>query len=224
MFYRSLFGRNKRLWGTHRAGVNGQAVVLVLDNSVTDGHAVTLADIKGIRVVAAIVITVRVVDVDTIQDDVVGLDAKGLHGRVLDIEAGNGRVVQVVGIEELGLGLTPVGTLAIPPARTAAVDGVVGCSADDNVRSSDTDKRAFPLLVSKGGFAVEDDLLPKLDSVPGYNGLESHLGPVLEVRKVQRLTSRHLDIVQHDRGARLLTLAGLGSRREGAGGGSLNLT
>lgn len=129
-----------------------------------------------------------------------------------------------MGIEELGLGFTPVGALAVPPARTAAVDGVVGCSAHDNVRSGDTDERAFPLLVSEGGFAVEDDLLPELDSVPDYNGLESYLGPILEVGKVQRLTSRHLDVVQHNRGAQLLALAGLGSRREGAGGGSLNLT
>lgn len=71
-----------------------------------------------------------------------------------------------MGIEELGLSLTPVGALAVPPARTAAVDGVVRCSANDNVRSGDTDERAFPLLVSEGGFAVEDDLLPELDSVP----------------------------------------------------------
>jgi hypothetical protein len=56
---------------THGARVNSQAVILVLDNSITDGNAVTLADIKGIGVMATVVITVRVVDCDTVQDQVV---------------------------------------------------------------------------------------------------------------------------------------------------------
>lgn len=140
---------------THGARVDGQAIVLVLDNGFADGHTVTLTNIKAIGVVATVAVAVRVANGDTVQDNVVGLDAESLHGGVLDIEAGDSRVIKVVGVEELGLGLSAVGALAVPPARTAAVDGVVGCSTNDDVGSGDTDERAIPLLVSEGGLAVE---------------------------------------------------------------------
>lgn len=117
---------------------------------------------------ATVAITVGVINGDTDQDDIVGLDAKGLHGSVLDIEAGDTRVVQVVSIEELGLGLAAIGALAVPPARTATVDDVVRCSANGDVRSGDTDEGAVPLLVSEGSLAAEDNLLPRLDGVPYY--------------------------------------------------------
>lgn len=82
---------------------------------------------------AACGVTIRVVNSDTVQDNVVRLDAKGLHGSVLDIESSDGRVVQAMGVEELGLRLAAVGALPIPPASAATVDGVVGCSGNDDV-------------------------------------------------------------------------------------------
>jgi hypothetical protein len=105
--------------------------------------------------VATVVVAVRVVDGDTVQDNVVGLDAESLHGGVLDIEAGDSRVIKVVGVEELGLGLAAVGALTVPPACTATVDGVVGCSANDDVGSGDTDERAIPLLLNLGRWSVK---------------------------------------------------------------------
>jgi hypothetical protein len=70
---------------THGARVNSQAVILILDNSITNSNAVTLANIKGIGIMTPIIITVRVIDRDSVQDQVIRLNAKGLDRRVLDI-------------------------------------------------------------------------------------------------------------------------------------------
>ena len=104
------------------ARVDSQAVILVLDIGVADGDIGARANIEGIGVVATLSITVRVVDGDLVEDQVIGLHTESLDGGVLDVQAGDGRVVQGVGVEELGLGLSAVGSLAVPPARSAAVD------------------------------------------------------------------------------------------------------
>ena len=104
------------------ARVDSQAVVLVLDIGVADGDIGTRANIEGIGVVTALGITVRVVDGDLVEDQVVGLHTESLDRGVLDVQTGDGRVVQGVGVEELGLGLSAVGSLTVPPACSAAVD------------------------------------------------------------------------------------------------------
>jgi hypothetical protein len=42
---------------------------------------------------ATVIITVRVINRDSVQDQVIRLNAKGLDGRVLDIQASDGRVI-----------------------------------------------------------------------------------------------------------------------------------
>lgn len=143
---------------TYLARVDSQAVILVLDVGVADGDVGTGANIEGIGVVAALGITLAVVDGDVVEDQVVGLDTETLNGGVLDVKTGDVRVVQVVGVEELGLLLSAVGSLAVPPASTATVDDMAGCAGDVNVISGEADERTRPLLVSEGGFALEDDL------------------------------------------------------------------
>lgn len=67
------------------------------------------------------------------------------------------RVRHGVSVEELGLGLAAVRALGVPPAGTVTVEG--GTSTIDSERvTRDGDKRASPLLVSKGGSALEDDM------------------------------------------------------------------
>lgn len=105
-----------------------------------------------------VIIAVRVVDCDTVQDQVIRLNAEGLDGRVLNIQASDGRVIEIVGIEELWLGLSTIGSLAVPPALSTAVDGVVGSTGNDDVGAGDTDERSIPLLVAEGSLALEDDL------------------------------------------------------------------
>lgn len=140
------------------ARVDSQAVVLVLDVSVADGDVGTVANVEGIGVVAALGITVGVVDGDVVEDQVVGLHTETLDRGVLDVQAGDGRVVQGVGVEELGLSLSAVGSLTVPPASTAAVDDMACFAGDMNVLAGHADEGTLPLLVSEGSLALEDDL------------------------------------------------------------------
>lgn len=106
----------------------------------------------------AVVIAIRVVDVDVAKNNVVGLHTEGLDGSVLDVQAGDGRIIQAMGVKELGLGLAAVGTFTVPPSLPATVDSVVGCSRDGNVRSRDPNQWAIPLFVAEGGLTAEDNL------------------------------------------------------------------
>lgn len=121
---------------------------------------------------ATIAITIRVINRDTVQKQIVRLNAERLNGCILDIETGNSRVIQAVSVKELGLGLATIGTLTIPPALTTTVDGVVGRSGDEDVGSGDADKGAFPFFVAKGGFAAEDDLSRLVTSWTGHVCME----------------------------------------------------
>lgn len=107
---------------------------------------------------ATLGITLAVVDGDVVEGQAVSQDTETLNGGVLDVQTADGRVVQVVGVEELGLLLSAVGSLAVPPAGTATVDDMAGSAGDVNVASGEADEGASPLLVSERGFALEDDL------------------------------------------------------------------
>ena len=145
-------------------------------------------------------VTVGVVDGDVVEDQVVGLNTEALDGGVLDVETGDGRVVQRVGVEELRLGLAAVGSLAVPPAGTATVDDMAGSTVDLDVLTGEADEGTLPLLVTEGGLTLEGDL-----------------GAALEVGQIKSLTSGDLDVVKDDAGAGLL--AGLSSRSGGEGAG-----
>lgn len=182
------------------ARVDGDTVVLVLDGGAADVDAVGLADVESVGVVAAVVVAVRVVDGQVLEDSAVGLDADGLHGGVLDVEAGDGRVLDGVDIHELGLGLATVGALTVPPAGALAVNhGILG-SGDGEAGPTETDERALPLLVAEGGGTLEGDL-----RVVGG------------IREVQGLTGGNLDVLQHDVGALRDTLRSRRGVSEGAG-------
>lgn len=143
---------------TYLARVDGQAVILVLNVGVADGDVGGLADIEGIGVVATLAVTGGVVDGDVVENKVVGLDTEGLDGGVLDVQTGDGRVIQGVGVEELGLGLAAVGSLAVPPAGTATVDDMAGSTVHLDVLTGEADEGTLPLLVTEGGLTLEGDL------------------------------------------------------------------
>lgn len=82
-----------------------------------------VTNIKRISVVSTQAITVRIVDGNVSQGDVIRLNTKRHKGSVLDIQSSNGRGVKAMGVEELGL-LLSAGPLTVPPPRTVAVDEV----------------------------------------------------------------------------------------------------
>jgi hypothetical protein len=67
------------------------------------------------------------------------------------------RVGHRVSVEELGLGLAAVRALGVPPASTITIESSTGAIDSERV-TRDGNKRALPLLVSKGGSALEDDM------------------------------------------------------------------
>jgi hypothetical protein len=107
-----------------------------------------------------------------------------------------------VGVEELGLGLATVGTLAIPPSATLTVNDRARSTDDGDMVARDWDKRTAPLLVSKGSGTLE-----------GNSGASS------EASQIKGGSSRDYGTVDNDTGARLLLLENVGS-----GGGSREST
>lgn len=83
-FNANLRGKKKKDRGAYLAGVDGNAVILVLDGSAADIHPGTLADVKPVSVVPAVVIPVGVIDGDVDQVEVGRLNTNGLHRCVLD--------------------------------------------------------------------------------------------------------------------------------------------
>lgn len=102
---------------------------------------------------------------------VAAIDGNGLYGRVLDVQVGNGRVRQVVGVEELGLGLAAVGALSVPPSGTVGVEVGAGRAFNGDLVALDLQKRAIPLLVAPSGLALEDDLCSVLATFHRATGL-----------------------------------------------------
>lgn len=181
------------------ARVDGQAVVLVLDVGAADVDAVGLVHVEGVGVVAAVGVAVRVVDVDVLEERVGGLHGDGLHGGVLDVEAGDGRVLELVGVQELGLLLAAVGALAVPPARAVTVNEAALGHVDGDLLTLDADQGALPLLVLEGGGALEGDG-----------------GAVVDLGQVEGLTGGHLDVLDDNLGAAGDALGGLRGGGDGA--------
>jgi hypothetical protein len=142
---------------TNLTRVNSQAIILVIDGSPINGNISTGANVKRISVMA-LAGTSRVVDGDTSDGEVVGLDAEALNRGVVHLEPSDVGLVQLVRVEELGLGLAAVATLGVPPAGAVAVDLGAGLLLDGDGGSGDRDQGALPLFVAEGGFSLEDDL------------------------------------------------------------------
>ena len=67
------------------AAVDGEAVVLVVDGGTADGDAIGRTDVEGVGVVAAVGVTVLVVDGDVVDLELGGsVDGEDLDGGVLD--------------------------------------------------------------------------------------------------------------------------------------------
>lgn len=130
-----------------------------MDGRAGDVDTVAGADVESVSVVAALGISVGVVDGDSTDSQLLGAaDAEDLRGGILDEDVLNLGVGQAVGVEELGLGLAAVAALAVPPAGTISVE-LRACGAlDGDGGSGDGDEGTFPFLVAEGGDSFEDDL------------------------------------------------------------------
>lgn len=105
-----------------------------------------------------------------------------------------------MGVEHLGLGLSTVGALGVPPAGSVGVKSGTG-AIDGDVVTGDRDKRSLPLLVTEGGGALEDDV-----------------GALLQVGQVEGGAGRDNKVAEGDGRARLLVLDSVGSTAGSAEG------
>jgi hypothetical protein len=119
----------------------------------------------------------------------------------------HGRSGQAVSVKELGLGLSAVAALTIPPASTVAIKDTASGTGNGDGCTGNTDKRTSPLLVAKGSGALEDDV-----------------SSALQPSQVEGSAGRDGDVVEDDSGAGSLRLSGrssTASTTEGAGCGAL---
>lgn len=92
---------------------------------------------------------------------IAAVNANGLHRRVLDVEVGDGRVDQIVGVEKFGLGHATV-PLAVPPCSTVAVKIGAAGPGDSNACAADLEQWAVPFFEGPGRFTLKDDLFIQL--------------------------------------------------------------
>lgn len=175
---------------TYGAGVDGKTVVLVVDGRVGDVDTVAGANVESVGVVAALAVSVGVVDSDSTEGKLLGaVDAEDLNGGVLDVDVLDLGVGQAVGVEELGLGLAAVSSLAVPPAGTVSVENGSSGSLDGDGCSGNRDQGSIPFLVAEGGGSLEDNLyevvsieieiwrLTNLTLVPDFSPVRSRVVP-----------------------------------------------
>ena len=144
---------------THLARVHRHAVILVVHVRARDGNVRAGPNVEAVGVGGPRIIAIRVIDGDVLQGEIRRVvDAEHLHRRVLDVDAADRGVDQIVGVEELGLRLAAIAALVVPPATAVAVEIGAIRSRDGDVSPGDGDERSIPFLVAKGGFAFEDDL------------------------------------------------------------------
>lgn len=183
-------------------GVDSEAVILVLDDSSGNIDAGGGANVEGIGVVATLAVAQGVIQGNIVNAQVGhSVDAERLDGSVEDVELVNLGFLQGVSVEELGLGLSTVAALAVPPSRAVAINGVARGTFNDDVASRKGDERSLPLLVSKGCLSLEGD---------GSAGLESS--------HIKGSSGGNSNILEDDAGAAGLALDGRSSISESAAG------
>lgn len=204
------------------AGVDGEAVVLVLDDSAGDVNTGGGADIESVSVVSTLGISQRVVHVDVVDTEVGdSVDAESLNGSVDNVQVLDVGVLERMGTEELGLGLATVAALAIPPALTLTVNGVAIGTFDEKVVSSEGDQGTFPGIIAKGSLSLEDDLYCVRKS-PYLENRITYMSAILELGKIKSSASRDGNVVEDNGRAATLALDSRSSISKGAAGTGLN--
>ena len=142
------------------SGVDGNAVILVVDFGPRDGDIGAFPNVEAIGIGRKVIrIPVGVVHRDVRHGEIGGsINTEDLNRGILDVDTLDGGRGQVMGIEELGLRLAAIAALVVPPATAVAVEIGAIRSRDGDVSPGDGDERSIPFLVAKGGFAFEDDL------------------------------------------------------------------
>lgn len=143
-------------------------VVLVAHPRIAQSQIVASRDVEAIAVVgrrkafgtAVGRITSGVVQRDIVQAETIRVgDVEAVYRPVLDVEVFDhrGTVRFADSYEVIGLGDTAIGTKAIPPGLTVAVNYGVWFGRDGNIRSSNLDEVDVAIEILEGCFSGEGD-------------------------------------------------------------------
>jgi hypothetical protein len=86
------------------------------------------------------------------------IDAENLHRGIHDMDSGDAGRDQVMGSEELRLGLPWITSFTIPIESSLAIEVSTRSLRDRDIGAANADKRSWPLLIAEGCFALKDNL------------------------------------------------------------------
>jgi hypothetical protein len=165
---------------TYGARVHSNTIILVVDLRAIDDDVAARANVKTICVVTLLVlVALRGINGHVRNGETIAaVDTDDLNRRVLDGNAGNGRVGELVCGEEFGLSLSAVPTFTVPPTSAVTVEDRSLSTLNSDSVSTDVKKRSkdwctksvhasqqfllgdhlpFPFFVAPGCGALEDD-------------------------------------------------------------------
>jgi hypothetical protein len=126
-------------WIAYRAGVDGEAVILVLNVGTRDCDASAIADVKSICVMAqAVGIARRIANSDTMKGEAIGaVNGEGMHRRVLYVEISDGRSGEWVGVEEFRLRSAAVAAFSVSLSGPSVIEHMASWASDGDISSGD---------------------------------------------------------------------------------------
>src|SRR5688572_33455888 len=103
-------------------------------------------------------------------------------------------------LDLLGLCFAAIPALAIPPSLAITVDEVAGSTLNQDVLTRHSNERTLPLLVPESSLALENELSRHVSThsspqlIPMVE--KTYVATLLQVSKIQSLSSRDADIIQ----------------------------
>ena len=116
-----------------------------------------------------------------------------------------------MGVEEFGFGLSTVGSFAIPPGSSIAIDDMTTGSFHRDVGTGEGDERTVPFLIFKGGSSFESNLqyhgvLER--KIRLSNGMATYRCTISKIGQIKSLSGRNSNAIENDVRATLLTGTG----------------
>ena len=119
------------------SGVDGNAVILVVDFGPRDGDIGAFPNVEAIGIGRKVIrIPVGVVHRDVRHGEIGGsINTEDLNRGILDVDTLDRGRGQVMGIEELGLRLAAIAALSIPPSAAVAIQDRTTLAFDGDIGS-----------------------------------------------------------------------------------------
>jgi hypothetical protein len=156
---------------THSSGIDSNTIILVITIRTGNSHIGGAPNVEAVGVLPLAVTGSVINGHASNSQSVCAVDADGLDGGVADMQVGDGRVGEVVGVEELGLRHAARATLAIPVLCTASVEDSPGRALDVDRLAADLQQWPSPRGIAPGSDSFEDDLSWPIQTAASVEGV-----------------------------------------------------